>query len=185
LKAAILSSLGASMYGAADTGFTWLDMESAVRAARIWRSASHAALLGGESGMARDLGAGPRSELEAAARRAGVPLIGGSTLADAVKGSAAALGLDAAVDAGPKLLINVGGAQVALGDCKESADIPPGLIAKPLTCNGTPGLVHLALSRGIPVLNLHKVKALAQRYGLPYDPVPLPFPGRNAFVYGN
>lgn len=183
LKAAVLSSLGASMYGAADPAFTWLDMESVVRAARIWRSGSLAALLGGESGMARDLGEQPRRDLEASARRAGVPLIGGSTLADAVKASAAALGVDAA--AGPKLLINVGGAQAALGDCKESADIAPGLIAQPLACSGTPGLVHAALARGIPVLNIHKVKALAQRYGLPFDPVPLPVPGRNAFIYGN
>ena len=183
LKPAVLSSLGASMYGAADPAFTWLDMESAVRAARIWRSASLAALLGGESGMARDLGEQPRHDLEASAQRAGVPLIGGSTLAEAVKGSARALGLDAA--AGPKLLINVGGAQAALGDCGESAEIPPGLIVQPLPCSGTPGLVHLALARGIPVLNIHKVKALAQRYGLPFDPVPLPAPGRNAFIYGN
>ena len=185
LKAAVLSSLGASMYGAADPSFTWLDMESAVRAARIWRNRSVAALLGGESGMARDLGEQPRRDLEASMQRAGVPLIAGSTLAEAVKGSAAALGLDAASDARPKLLINVGGAQVALGDCNESADIPPGLIAQPLPCSGTPGLVHIALSRGIPVLNIHKVKVLAQRYGLPFDPVPLPVPGRNAFIYGN
>lgn len=187
LKSAVLTSLGASMYGAADPAFTWLDMESAVRAARIWRSGSLAALLGGESAMARGLGEQPRRDLEASARRAGVPLIAGSTLADAVKGSAAALGLDAppAAAAAPKLLINVGGAQAALGDCRQSADIPAGLIAQPLPCSGTPGLVHTALARGIPVLNIHKVKALAQRYGLPFDPVPLPMPGRNAFIYGN
>jgi poly-gamma-glutamate system protein len=183
LKAAVLSSLGASMYGAADPSFTWLDMESTVRAARIWRTGSLAALLGGESGMARDLGEQPRRDLEASARRANVPLVTGASLADAIRGSAAALGLDAA--AGPKLLINVGGAQAALGDCRESADIPAGPITQPLPCSGTPGLVHIALSRGIPVLNLHKVKALAQRYGLPFDPVPLPVPGRNAFIYGN
>lgn len=185
LRPAVLSSLGASMYGAADPSFTWLDMESAVRAARIWRTGSLAAMLGGESGMARDLGDQPRRDLEAAARRAGVPLIGGSTLADAVTGSATALGLDAAADARPRLLINVGGAQASLGDCPESAGIPSGLIRQPLPCSGTPGLVHTALARGIPVLNIHKVKDLAQRYGLPLDPVPLPVPGGNAFIYGN
>jgi poly-gamma-glutamate system protein len=181
LKPVVLSSLGASMYGAADPAFTWLDMESTVRAARVWKVGSFAAMLGGESGIARDLGDQPHRDLEASARRAGVPLVGGPTLADSVKAGAAALGLDAR----PKLLINVGGAQAALGDCKESADIPPGLIAQPLPCSGTPGLVHAALARGIPVLNIHKVKDLAQRYGLPLDPVPLPVPGRNAFVYGN
>ncbi len=184
LRPKILASLGASMYGAADPAYTWLDMESTVRAARIWQTGSSAAMLGGEAGSARDLGDASRRDLEASAQRASVPLIGGSTLADAVKNSMAALGLDAAAEARPKLLINVGGAQAALGDCSESGEIPSGLVTKSLPCTGTPGLVHLALARGIPVLNLHKVRELAQRYGLPLDPAPLPQPGRNAFIYG-
>ena len=185
LRPKVLASLGASMYGAADPACTWLDMESTVRAARIWQTGSSAAMLGGEAGSARDLGEASRRDLEASARRSGVPLIGGSTLSDAVKNGIAALGLDAATEAQPRLLINVGGAQAALGNCTESAEIPAGLIAGPLPCTGTPGLVHMALVRGIPVLNIHKVKALAQRYGLPLDPVPLPQPGRNAFIYGS
>ena len=83
-----------------------------------------------------------------------------------------------------RLLINVGGAQLALGDCPEAADIPPGLITRPVSCSqGTPGLVQIALDHGIPVLNVFKVKELAQHYGLPLDPVPLPAPGRNPFIY--
>lgn len=188
LRPSVISSLGASMYGAADPTFTWLDMEAAVRARGIWRIQSKRASLGGEAAMARDLGTEARSALDAAVRRSGVPLIEGRTFAEAVRESAAVLGLvpgaDSTFAAKSALLINVGGAQLALGDCPEAADIPPGLITGPLSCSqGTPGLVQIALDHGIPVLNIFKVRELALRYGLPLDPVPLPSPGSNPFIY--
>lgn len=183
LRPAVIASLGASMYGAADPAFTWLDMDAAVRAARIWRTGPQHAMLGGEAGLARDLGDESRRALEASVLRAGVPPLGGVNFAETVRESAAALGLVAGNPARPKLLINVGGAQVALGDCIESADIPPGLITHRLPCGGTPGLVHISLNLGVPVLNVHKIKALAERYGLPLDPIPLPLPGANSFIY--
>ena len=184
LRPAVVSSLGASMYGAADPAFTWLDMETAVREAAVWRVRSMRALLGGESGMARDLGADARRALRAAIQRSGVPLIEAGNFADAVRESAAVLGMGATSEARPALLINVGGAQVALGDCPEAADIPYGLITQPLTCReGTPGLIQIALEQGIPVLNVFKIREFARHYGLPADPVPLPEPGRNPFIY--
>jgi poly-gamma-glutamate system protein len=188
LRPSVISSLGASMYGAADPTFTWLDMEAAVRAKGVWRIQSTWASLGGEAGMAKDLGEEAHRALDAAVRRSGVPLIEGRTFGDAVRESAAVLGLASNANtkaaAKPGLLINVGGAQLALGECPEAADIPPGLITRPVSCSqGTPGLVQIALDHGIPVLNIFKVKELAQHYGLPLDPVPLPAPGRNPFIY--
>jgi poly-gamma-glutamate system protein len=132
--------------------------------------------------MARDLGADARRTLLAAVERAGVPLLEGRSFADTVRDAAAALGLQSG---GAKLLINVGGAQLALGECPEAEHIPPGLITRTLPCSGsTPGLVHIASQQGIAVLNIFKIRELAQRYGLPLDPVPLPPPGRNRSIYG-
>jgi hypothetical protein len=34
--------------------------------------------------------------------------------------------------------------------------------------------------RGIPVIHLLYIKGIAQAYGLPWDPVPLPEPGKGA-----
>jgi poly-gamma-glutamate system protein len=183
LRATVIASLGASMYGAADPAFTWLDMEAAVRSAGIWRVHSSYASLGGEAGMAKDLGEDGRRTLLAAVRRSGVPLLESRSFAEAVDQGAAVLGMHSGER--PKLLVNVGGTQIALGECPEAENIPPGLITRALECSrGTPGLVQAALQQGIPVLNVFKVRELAQRYGLPLDPVPLPPPGKNRLIYG-
>ena len=55
LRPVIVSSLGASMYGATDPAFTWLDMETTVRQAGIWQARSVAVVLGGESAAAGGL----------------------------------------------------------------------------------------------------------------------------------
>lgn len=180
LRVAGLASVGASMYGATDPTFTWLDMESTVREAGVWKFRSSGALLGGEAGAARELDHEPRRMLLDAVRRSGVPLIGGADFASTVRASAAALGLEAPIAGDPiapkpAMLINVGGAQVALGDCAEAADIPPGLVDRMLPCSdGTRGLIQVALDQRIPVFNVLKIRELALRYGLAFDPVPLP-----------
>lgn len=189
LRLTMISSLGASMYGAADPGLTWLDMEAAVRTAGIWPLRSSGALLGGEAGMARDLESDARQLMLAAIARSGVPLIAGPDFATTVRASAVVLGLASGPDeqtgnAKAAVLINVGGSQVALGDCPEAENIPPGLITRPISCShGTRGLIQLALDQGVPVLNLFKVQELARRYGLPLDPIPLPPTGANPFIY--
>ena len=50
LRPVIVSSLGASMYGANDPTLTWLDIETLVRRAGVWHARSVAVVLGGESG---------------------------------------------------------------------------------------------------------------------------------------
>ncbi len=184
LQPVAIASLGASMYGAADAGFTWLDMEAAIRSAGLWHVRSSHALLGGEASLARDLSDEARESLRRAASRNGVALLQAADFASTVQSAALALGLAAGGAPQPKLLINIGGAQAALGSCREAQDIAPGLIRKPIHCaGGTPGLIQRALDQGIPVLNVFRIRELAHRYGLPFDPVPLPLPGENPFVY--
>ena len=71
LRPVIISSLGASMYGATDPDLTWLDMETVVRRAGIWQARSAAVVLGGESAAAGGLDETGREMLIAAARRNG------------------------------------------------------------------------------------------------------------------
>ena len=186
LRTVIVSSLGASMYGAADPALTWIDMEAVVRDAGVWNARSARALLGGESGLARDLGMEPRAALLAAAQRNGIALLEAASFPDLVQNAAAVLGIGPAGGEKPALLVNVGGSQVALGDCREAAGIPAGVVSAAIPCTGgTAGLIQIALAQGVQVLNLFKVKELAARHGLPLDPRPLPEPGRNPFVYAH
>ncbi len=184
LRPVVVSSLGASMYGAADPDFTWLDMETAVREAGVWRVRSFRALLGGEAGMARNLGDDARAALLAAVQRANVPLIRRESFADAVREASTVMGLGPASEARPAVLVNIGGALLALGDCLEAADIPYGLINQPIPCTrGTPGLIQIALAQGVTVINVFKIREFARHYGLPNDPVPLPEAGKNPLIY--
>lgn len=173
LRPVIVSSLAASMFGATDPSMTWLDMEATVRSAGHWRIRSDIAVLGGEAGRARDLAEPAREMLRDAAARRAVPVLDAEPFEALVEALARQLGLDD--DAPPKLLVNAGGAQVALGTCRQAESIPPGLVRGPIACtDGTRGLVQRALDRGMAVLNLFKVKDFVRQYGLPYDPVPLP-----------
>jgi poly-gamma-glutamate system protein len=81
-------------------------------------------------------------------------------------------------------MINAGGSLVALGSCAGIEALPPGLTIGPPPCaEGTPGLIAVLAGRSTPVLHLLNMRAIARDLGLPYDPIPLPQPGRNRTVY--
>jgi poly-gamma-glutamate system protein len=85
----------------------------------------------------------------------------------------------------PGAVINVGGALIGLGSCRESYEAVPGLTRRPLPCTGgTPGLAVRLSQDGLPVLHVINIRRLALQLGLPFDPVPLPTPGDNRAVYG-
>src|SRR5262249_31313687 len=91
----------------------------------------------------------------------------------------------AASDARPGLVINVGGALIGLGSCRESHELPPGLTRKPPPCSdGTPGLAMRLAAERAPIPPLINLRRLALEWGLPFDPTPLPIPGNNRAIYG-
>jgi len=87
--------------------------------------------------------------------------------------------------------VNVGGAEVNLGTSFLVLNLPPGLVWPPddgseesAERSGSDaltfpprlerGMIFEMLDRGIPVIHLLHVRGLALRYGLPWDPLPLP-----------
>ena len=74
-------------------------------------------------------------------------------------------------------LINCGGSYSSLGTSAAALDLAPGLLAGVAAPpRGQRGLVHEMASRGVPVIHLLHIKGLTLRYGLPWDPMPLPEP---------
>jgi poly-gamma-glutamate system protein len=183
LRPVVVSSLGASMYGANDPDFTWLDMETAVARAGIWQARSTAVVLGGESAVANSLGRTGHDMLVAAARRNGHEPIEAPEFGE-LKGRLHAALTRAAPD-GLVALINSGGSVLGMGTCLDAHRLPSGLLKGKLPCEaGVTGLVHDFAARGIPVIHILNVKRLALDWNLPFDPVPLPPIGENARVYG-
>ncbi|MDD7201442.1 MAG: poly-gamma-glutamate system protein [Sphaerochaetaceae bacterium] len=72
--------------------------------------------------------------------------------------------------------VNIGGAEPNVGNGAEILGLAPGLVVQKRNLPLRPdrGLVFDYLAEGIPVLNLLQVRKLASRYGIPFDPSPLP-----------
>jgi len=175
----IISSIGASTYGANDPELTWLDMERVLFEKGIFPYRSVAASLGGITATKGGLdGTGISAGLQAI-RRNGIPILeeeGESTLqADIQRRWAvyqASLG-----SRRPAAFISVGGPLTSLGNSREAAKIPGGLLSKiPNSHHPERGLIFRMAEKGIPVIHLLGIKKIARQYGIPADPLsPPPF----------
>jgi poly-gamma-glutamate system protein len=149
-----------------------------------------AAVLGGDGAVGGGMDAAGVAALRASAAGEEVPLIDVrplTALIDALLGRVAASIAGAAPEeARPGAVMNVGGALIGLGSCREAAELPPGLVPRSPSCtSGTPGLAMRLAQAGVPLVHVLNIRRLAVEWGLPFDPVPLPAPGNNAAIYGS
>jgi len=179
LQPVLVYSLGSSMYGANIPGFTFVDMLARLRADGVLPYRIAAVAPGGE----RDSGRGvlfdeDGTTLLGEARRSGLPIVEGATLADRVYRRLQIY--DAEAGGRPvRCFVNVGGATANYGDTEASLEVPNGLVLRIPALPSSPsrGLIFEFAARGIPVVHLLHVKGLARANGLPFDPVPFPPPG--------
>ncbi|MFH1573464.1 MAG: poly-gamma-glutamate system protein, partial [Acidobacteriota bacterium] len=74
--------------------------------------------------------------------------------------------------------VNIGGSHTNLGTSPLVLQLRPGLNRHPaLPPEENRGVVFEVAARGIPVIHLLFIRGLAERYGLPWDPIPLPEAG--------
>lgn len=179
----IITSVGASNWGANDPDFTYLDMESIVQKAGIIKHRSAAASIGGGDDIGRSLSKVGRSLLEDAVKRNNVTLIPPVSL-DESKAERRRIYQANAEPNQYKLFINVGGGIAAVGHPKNGNLIPPGLSTIYVPRNYPDrGLLHEYWEQGIPVIHLLNVDKVADEYGLPQAPVPLPKVGHGKIFY--
>ncbi len=177
LRPVVISSLGASMWGANEPAWTWLDMERHLLAQGMVHHGSVAVSLGGAGDVGKDMEDEVRAALREKVRASPLRYL---EEADGQKNQSARL--DAYFAPGePVCFVNAGGNLAASGAAAEFVARRPGLLlperADLQRAEALPGLVSAFLARGIPVVHLLDIKALALEYGLPFDPVPLPEPG--------
>ena len=160
----IISSVGASQWGATDPAFTWLDMERALweRAVVPFRAAAVAVGGGARGSFLLEDGEGLA---RAAIRRSGLPEVSGATHEEIVARRMEVY----LTGAGPraiKAFVNVGGASASVRLCDQSR-IPPGVVARlPRCTEGSQGVMHRFAAGGVPVIHLLQVNRLARRYGI-------------------
>jgi poly-gamma-glutamate system protein len=184
LRPIVIASLSASMWGANEPEFNLIDMLSAVRERNVIRTRAIAAVLGGGGAIGGNMDTDGVAALRRSAARDGVPIVETRPVAALIDSLLARIKA-AAGDARPGAVINVGGALIGLGSCRESHEWPPGLTRRAPTCSdGTPGLAMRLAADGLPVLHIINMRRLALEWGLPFDPIPLPIPGNNRAIYG-
>jgi poly-gamma-glutamate system protein len=186
LRPVVVASLSASMWGAGDPTFNWLDIAAVLRLRGVIRSHTTAAVLGGDGAVGGSMDPQGILALRAAAERDGVTIVEARPLAALIDALMTRIAADIGGNARPGAVINVGGALIGLGSCREAAELAPGLTRHQLPCSdGTPGLATRLSRDGLPVLHVLNIRRLALELGLPFDPMPLPGPGNNAAVYGS
>ncbi len=175
LKAVIVSSVGASMYGANDPRMTWLDMESLLKKNGVFEYQSAAASLGGIVDTKGGLdGTGVELGL-LSIRRNHVDLLeeGGVTTQQRDIRRRLDLYTTLLNGAKPAVFINVGASQTALGNSPEAYTLATGLLERPAVSDDPErGVIFHMAERGVPVIHLLKIRSLAKYFSIPFDPAP-------------
>jgi poly-gamma-glutamate system protein len=177
LKPIIISSVGASNWGANDPFYTWLDMERVLFNAGIFKNKSIAASIGGGLDRGRGLSPEGRQLIIDAISRNKVEFINEEHLESSIQ-RRIELYNKHRKKGKIKAFINVGGGISSIGSIENVQFVPSGLI-KTLPMKNFPvrGLLIQMAEKNIPVIHLLNVNQLAQEYGLQINPTPLPRPG--------
>jgi poly-gamma-glutamate system protein len=171
LEPAVVFSLGASSYGATDPDFNMLDLYRLLRQEVGVDVAAEAVSLGGGDDVGKGFEPEVRQRLIEQIEQSGIRFLYEPDLRSNVAARMAIFGDVTA-------FINVGGSDANLGTSPMVLDLEPGRIAAiDLPPEAQRGMVFEMAARGIPVIHLLNIRGLASRYGIPWDPVPLPGPG--------
>ncbi|NOU46864.1 MAG: poly-gamma-glutamate system protein [Bacteroidales bacterium] len=177
LRPIIITSVGASNYGANDPYFTWLDMEEVLNQSNIFHTRSVAASIGGGFDVGRGLSPEGRDLIVKAIERNKVQFVNERDLEQSIS-KRMEIYEKAAHGKPIKAFINVGGGIASLGNSINGKLIASGL-TEYLPAGNFPvrGVIIQMGQKRIPVIHLLNVEQLLARFGLPDSPVPLPDPG--------
>ncbi|MBW7888151.1 MAG: poly-gamma-glutamate system protein [Bacteroidetes bacterium] len=156
----LMSSLGASSFGANQPMMTWLDMENILQQQGGLRSRSLLITRGAEG----DSGGGLPEEgiiaLQKAVERNNQKLWIPKSLIESIEKR-----MDTLQEKKTELLINIGGSQPMLGGCVHGSTLPNGFHRTLQTCSDDDkGVLVRASELGIPVIHLLNINSLALKY---------------------
>ena len=175
----VITSVGASQWGANHADFTWLDMESILFNKGLINSRSVAASVGGRNDMGRLLSPAGREIIISNIENYNIPLIRKNRLAENI-------------DERMKLfesfnkitnysaMINVGGGVASLGTSFNSKLLPAGIVNRSEVVNisirdgGIEGVLAKFAKKNVPVLHVLNIKSLTEQLGMPFAPIPIP-----------
>lgn len=183
LNLLLISSLGASQWGANNPDFHWLDMQSCLQNIGLFETQPIALSLGGEIDTGMDMNAKGRALLLRVAEEWGGLFLEEPDLSRNVQ-KRMHLYEEYAAKKEIKAFINIGGSWSNLGTDSEVLKLKPGLVqVRYIPPAEKRGVMQEMALRGLPVIHLLHIKGLCRRYRLPWDPKPLPLPGEGKLYY--
>lgn len=174
----VISSVGASQWGANQPDFNWLDMEEILYDNGFIHHRSIAASIGGRNDMGRLLSPKGRRLIEESIEHHGLYLIKNTSLKENVQERLTLLASIRPLDRYDGF-INIGGGVASLGTTFNHKLLPPGIVTRAeVEAITRPGgiegvLSHFAKS-GVPVIHVLNIQRLTEMLGMPYAPIPWP-----------
>jgi len=175
-RAVIISSAGASQWGANIPSFMWPDMERVLVRRGLFPYPSAAISLGGLDDRGIGLSDEGIGQLRAAIARSGRPVLEVTGFADSLK-KRMTLYREQAGEDEIKAYINIGGGTVSVGTAVGKATFKPGLNRYPPRGGSIDSVMTRFSKGGIPVIHFSNIGQLAEIYGLPAEPKTMPTAG--------
>lgn len=170
----IMTSLGASQWGANDENFTWLDMEKTLLDSGIISFHSSGASIGGGSDIGRRLSPMGRDLIQQAITRNKITEVEGNNLEDAIQLRMAFFTRTLPISR-YKTYVNVGGGAAALGSRLTDRLVPAGLTTRmDFDQFPTAGTLVQFGQKGVPILHILNIREFFKLFGYPYAAVPPP-----------
>jgi poly-gamma-glutamate system protein len=193
-------SLGASSFGATRTDLHLLDIYRVMEREGLVGTPPLALSLGGDGDEGGEFDPTFKESLLQEVRASGIPVLLSSGLEANVTERMARYGVvpEGGQERGSApgneeegrvaAFVNIGGAEANMGTSPMILDVPPGLWKEtrslPLPPQEQRGVLFQMAAAGVPVIHLLHIRGLALRYGLSWDPIPLPQPGSTLIMDG-
>ena len=170
----VITSIGASQWGATDPDMTWLDMEQILYDNELISSRSIAASIGGRNDQGRLLSPEGRELIKKNIEENGIPLISGSELKVNIQQRMERFG-----NKSFKAVVNIGGGVASLGTSFNLRLLPPGVVFRNdiesiSRGGGIEGAVVKFIKKNMPLIHVLNIQKLTEELGMPFAPIPLP-----------
>ena len=172
----VMSSFGASTHGANDPELTWQDMEDHLYELGLLATKSRFFSVGGNLDIGTEMPEAVKREAIARLEEKGYSLWYEEDIRENIQKR-----YDYYQSQGDvKCFVNIGGNDVSFGNDLAMVQAKGGILTSLTDHDKTQGLVQMFLRDHVPVIHFLNIKSLANSYGLPIDPCPLPRPGVGA-----
>jgi poly-gamma-glutamate system protein len=179
LEPIIISSIGSSTHGANDPELTYLDMENYLYNEGLITNKSAYFSIGGMYDIGKEMNPAIKDKIVTRIKGYGYKLFYDDDLTHNIN---ARYEIYNKVD-DIKCFVNVGGNDASFGDSNVMVYVDCGIITELPEKDNSTGLIQLFLRDNKPTIHILNIKSLATKYGLPFDPLPLPSVGEGGIYY--